>query len=532
MPLAAALGALALAALSLSPSLIPRTGAIQGIVTGLAAATGYGLGLLLAWIARQLTGRTGPSWGSARAWRVVLLAGGALLVLAAMLAVPAQNAVRDLMGTAHPSPVWYVQALVVAVVVLVLIVGSARLVRRMARGLTVLLSRHVPARASRALGAMAAAAVTLGVVWLVINVAYGLVDRAFQRVNSTIDTEVTQPSSRYVSAGPGSAVRWEDLGADGRAFIAGVPSLERLSEFRSEGLVDPIRVYAGVDSSPDAKVRADLAVRDLEAFGAFERSVLLVAASTGTGLVDQLAIEPVELMYGGNTAVVSTQYSHLPSWLSFLVDQDRAREAGRVLFDAVYSRWSALPEGSRPTLLVFGESLGAYGAESAFTGLTDMANKTDGAMLVGPPQQSPVHQTETAGRDPGSPQWQPVVDSGTTLRFGSLPTDLDTPGRTWPAPRLVYLQNASDPVVWWSPELLAGRPDWLAEPRGPDVSPHMRWWPILTFLQLSGDMMDSTSVPTGHGHVYGWHQAAAWARIAPPEGWTDADTDRLVGIYS
>ena len=31
-------------------------------------------------------------------------------------------------------------------------------------------------------------------------------------------------------------------------------------------------------------------------------------------------------------------------WLSFLVDEDRAREAGRVLFDAVFSRWSALPE--------------------------------------------------------------------------------------------------------------------------------------------------------------------------------------------
>ncbi len=244
--------------------------------------------------------------------------------------------------------------------------------------------------------------------------------------------------------------------------------------------------------------------------------MLLVVASTGTGLVDQLAIEPVELMYGGNTAVVSTQYSHLPSWLSFVVDQDRAREAGRVLFDAVHARWSALPQASRPTLLVFGESLGAFGAESAFTGVTEMVDKTDGVMLVGPPQQSPVHRAETAGRDPGSPQWQPVVDSGATLRFGSLPTDLDKPGGTWLAPRLAYLQNASDPVVWWSPELVLRRPDWLAEPRGPDVSPHMRWWPILTFLQLSGDMMDSTSVPTGHGHVYGSHQAAAWARIAPP----------------
>ena len=219
MPLAAALGALGLAALSLSPSLMPRAGMIQGVVTGLAAATGYGLGLLLAWIARQLTGRPGPSWGSSRTWRVVLLAGGALLVLAAVFAMGIQNDVRDLMGAAHPSPVWYAQALGVAVVVLVLIVGIARLVRRMARALTSVLSRHLPARASGALGAMAAAAVTLGVAALVISVAYGLVDLAFQRVNSTIDPQVAQPGSPYVSAGPGSAVRWEDLGSDGRAFI-------------------------------------------------------------------------------------------------------------------------------------------------------------------------------------------------------------------------------------------------------------------------------------------------------------------------
>lgn len=523
---------MALAALSLSPSLMPRTGVIQGFVSGLAAATGYGLGLLLAWAARQLTGRSGPNWGSTRAWRILLLGGGALLALAAVLGKAAQDDVRDLMGVAHPGPSWYVQAVVVAVLVLVLVVGIARLIHRLARAVARFLGNHIPPRASRALGAMAAAALALAVVdGLVLDLGYGLVDRAFQTINSTIDPDLAQPDGALVSAGPGSAVRWEDLGRDGRAFIAGVPSAERLDEFRPAGLTAPIRVYVGIDSSPDPAVRADLAVRDLETFGAFERSVLVIATSTGTGFVDPLAIEPIELMYGGDTAIVSTQYSHLPSWLSFLVDQDRARDAARTLFDSVYARWSVLPEDSRPTLLVFGESLGAFGAESAFTGVADMVNKTGGAMLVGPPQQSPVHQSVTAARDPGSPQWQPVVDAGSTLRFAALPTDLDKPTGPWRAPRVVYMQNGSDPVVWWSPGLLLGRPDWLEEPRAPDVSPRMRWWPILTFLQLSGDMMDSTSVPMGHGHVYGSHQAAAWARIAPPDGWSDTDTERLVAMY-
>ena len=42
---------------------------------------------------------------------------------------------------------------------------------------------------------------------------------------------------------------------------------------------------------------------------------------------------------------MTMEYSYLPSWLSYLVDQDRARDAGRELFDAVYARWSEL----RPT---------------------------------------------------------------------------------------------------------------------------------------------------------------------------------------
>ena len=46
-------------------------------------------------------------------------------------------------------------------------------------------------------------------------------------------------------------------------------------------------------------------------------------------------------------------------------------------------------------------------------------------------------------------------------------------------------------------------------------------------LKVGGDMMDSTSVPVGNGHVYGWHQIGTWARIAAPPGWTSQDTARL-----
>ena len=54
-----------------------------------------------------------------------------------------------------------------------------------------------------------------------------------------------------------------------------------------------------------------------------------MATSTGTGWIDSAAPKSLELMYGGNTAFVTTQYSYLPSWISFLLDRPRADAEGR-----------------------------------------------------------------------------------------------------------------------------------------------------------------------------------------------------------
>ena len=129
---------------------------------------------------------------------------------------------------------------------------------------------------------------------------------------------------------------------------------------------------------------------DLERAGGFDRANLLVATTTGSGWLDAGAIDSFEYLTGGDSAIVTIQYSYLPSWLSYLVDQKKAREAGRELFDAVYERWSQLPQDDRPELFVFGLSLGSFGGETAFSGEYDLANRTDGALLAGPPDRSPL----------------------------------------------------------------------------------------------------------------------------------------------
>jgi uncharacterized membrane protein len=303
-----------------------------------------------------------------------------------------------------------------------------------------------------------------------------------------------------------------------------------LEAFAGRPVKEPIRVYAGIASSPSIEQSAALAVRELERTDAASRAVLCVVTSTGTGWIDPFAAAALEYLAGGDTAIVSIQYSYLPSWITFLNQREAVARAGRSLFEHVYAYWSALSPAHRPRLLVYGESLGSYGSEAAFNGLGDVLARTSGALWMGPTNDNPLWRDLVANRDPGSIEVLPVYGAGRSVRFASTPQDLGWLGATWPAPRVVYLQNASDPVTWWSPSLLFERPDWLAEGRGYDVSPTMRWYPILTFLQVTADLVLAQRTRTSHGHYFHGATVAAWAAILEPPGWTQARAAELTDL--
>lgn len=313
-----------------------------------------------------------------------------------------------------------------------------------------------------------------------------------------------QPVSLTRSGASDSMVKWEALGRQGRAFVAGGAAPAELAALSDRPAAEPVRVYVGLRSAPSVRQRAALAVAELERTGAFQRRVLVILHPTGTGWVDPHAVDPLELMHGGDTAAVAVQYSYRPSWLVMISGKhDVANETARALFEAVHERWVRLPEMSRPRLLVFGESLGAFGSEQVFAGLDDAQRRTDGVLWVGPPGAAPLWQQLTAQREPASPIWQPVHNGATQVRFGADAAALTAPPGPWPKPRIVYLQNSSDPIIWWSWDLLFDRPEWLTGPRGPDVSERMPYVPVVTFLQVTVDLTTSQSVPFGHGHSYG-----------------------------
>ena len=278
-------------------------------------------------------------------------------------------------------------------------------------------------------------------------------------------------TSPQVSGSSASLVAWQSLGQKGRDFVATAPSREELGLFAGTPAADPIRVYVGLDSAGSVDERAQLAVREMERTGAFDRAVVAVIITTGTGWVDEDVAESLEFMYAGDTALVTMQYSYLPSWLSFMVDKSKATEAASALIGAVHAEWAAMPADSRPKLVLFGESLGSYGTETTFGDLESMAAGADGTLLVGPPFANPIWRQLVDGRDEGTPVWHPVYDDGETVLFVQNASELRSPTGQQEVPRVMYLQNSSDPVVWWNPQLVYQAPEWLDEPRGPTCRP-------------------------------------------------------------
>ena len=519
--------------LSLTPSLLPRGPLFQALVSGGAGAIGYGLGVFGVWLVRFM--RSGdaspkaPRW----AWLTLVLVGIVGQTLMVVYFHIWQDEVRDLMGVPRLGFWDHPLTAVLSVVVLFVLVEIGQLVGMLTRFLVRQLERFAPPRVSAVIVVVVLLAFSVALLnGVVVRFAMDKINATFSAVNDEDSPDFSAPTSRLQSGGPGSLVSWESLGHQGRMFTSSASSVQRLSDFNGAPAMEPVRAYAGLQSADDIKATAALAARELERAGGLDRAVVAVATTTGTGWINEAEASALEYMYNGNTAIVSMQYSFLPSWLSFLVDKENARQAGQALFEAVDELVRQRPEGRRPKLVVFGESLGSFGGEAPFLALNNLVARTDGALFSGPTFQNTIWTNLTRNRDAGSPMWLPIYDNGENVRFSARAEDLSRPDAPWGHPRAVYLQHASDPIAWWNTDLLFREPDWLKEPHGYDLSGRMQWIPIVTFLQVSADMAVAVNVPDGHGHVYVKDVADAWAAILQPPGWTPEKTEKLRPMLS
>jgi uncharacterized membrane protein len=525
--------------LSLTPSLLPRDWLFAGLIGGLNAAIGYAIGVVIGKAFRHFVLRRRHWWPPTKAVLQRLKAVTVALSIAAsvLVLIPAaawQRQVSALMGIEGPATPGYLRTLVLALVVGGSCVGVSRVVLDAIKLLARVIIRRWHMHHEVALSIGTAIVVVL-LITLINGVLYrGFLagaSRVFQPQNSTTRAGVHQPTEPERSGSPTSLAAWDTLGYEGRNFVATGPDLDALVRVNGRPAKEPIRVYAGLQTADTDAARMDVIVRELERTGAFDRKLLVIIPTTGTGWVNPIAARAIETMYNGDTALVGVQYSYLPSWISFLGDRQKAIESGRLLIGTIHDRWLKLPSDGRPKLVLYGESLGSYGGQGAFPWLPDIARMDFSAVLwVGPPHESSLWSGLVQRRDPGTPEVQPRYDNGRTVRF-SQATDADDIAKIadppWEGTRVLFLQHASDPIIWWSPNLLFSRPDWLIEPPGADRTASMRWYPIVSFWQVSADMTNAAGVPGGHGHNYGNSVLDGWAAVVPPGGWTDRDTERV-----
>jgi uncharacterized membrane protein len=526
------LGTLFFAA-SLTPTLLPRSFLTQGVVSGFSLAAGYGVGVFGRWLWAYME----LPQPKGRLLRIAKLAAATGCVVVAVIflwqAAGWQNSIRELMAlepveTAHP-----LEVALIAFAVFAIVMALARFFRLTLRFVAGRVNRFLPRRVSDVIGVIAAVAlfwsVTSGVLF---RVALRVADASYQEVDKLIEPETAPPTDPLKTGSSASLLKWDELGRQGRRFISRGPTAEGISAFSGRAALEPIRVYVGLRSADTSEFRARLALEELKRVGGFERPVLIVVTPTGTGWVDPAALDSVEYLHDGAVASVALQYSYLASWLTTLTEPGYGADSARALFKEIYGYWTTLPRNSRPRLYLYGLSLGAANSQESTDLMEVIGDPFDGALWSGPPYSSRLWRSFTDGRNPGSPAWLPRFRDGSFVRFmnqdGAAGGLASAPYAAWGPMRTVYLQYASDPVTFFEYRSLYREPDWMLPPRGPDVSPQLRWYPLVTFLQLIPDLLLANSAPIGYGHVFApAHYLDAWIEVTDARDRSPEEITRL-----
>ena len=415
-----------------TPSMIPRPGVLQGVEAGIAFALLYGVGTgasaLWSWLEAPVLDKR-----YSRAFlRMAILLCLALVGYGLVRETDWQNAIRRAMGMPAVSPGLPVLIAIVGVPVALFLIGLARLFNALARLISSRLAKLVPRRIALLVGFGAAAALfwTIG-NGLLLRMALHELDSSYRHIDALLPAELSAPEDPFKSGSSGSLVSWAGLGAQGRARVVAVPSKSDIVSLTTAAAMEPLRVYVGLNSAETVEQRAELALAELKRVGAFDRAVMVIATPTGTGWVDPAGMAPLEILFRGDVASVSVQYSYLPSWLSLLVEPDTGADTARAVFRVVYGYWRTLPKERRPRLYLFGLSLGARNSDLSADLFDVIADPYQGALWVGPPWDSETWRRVTAMRAAGSPVWLPRVRDESLFHFMTQRDELNGNATRW-----------------------------------------------------------------------------------------------------
>ena len=333
-----------------------------------------------------------------------------------------------------------------------------------------------------------------------LEYVYHLAEISGDAVEAAYDSA---PTSEYVSAGPRSEVPDDSIGREGRRFVNMALTTDEIEAVMGGTAKPPIRAFVGLETRPTTSGRADMAMRELEALGAFERSHIVFMSPTGTGYLNYVTAESVEYLTRGDVALVAMQYSLRPSPLS-LDRVDIGIDQNNSFLHALKWRLASIPEDQRPTLHIFGESLGAQTSEDVFAEEGTLGLHRAGierGLFLGTPAATMFRQKWLSDPEAMDPDGE-IVEVNDYKEFLALPAEVKARARYF------FLTHHNDAMPkFWFP-LAVQAPTWMgpAETRERGVPKEAAWRPYTTFLITLIDVKNATNVIPGqfvaNGHDY------------------------------
>lgn len=343
--------------------------------------------------------------------------------------------------------------------------------------------------------------------------AYSLVKHRVEDRGDVIEPAYAKPSlNPHVSTGTRSTVKFDQIGKEGRRFVLMTLSAQEITAVMDEPATDPVRVIGPYDAQVSANDRAAACLREMEAVGAFDRSLICIGSPTGVGYVSYTFAESLEYLTRGDCAIVVPEYALVPSFLALFDTHDGAILQHRVL-ELTRDRIASMPAERRPRLVQFGESLGAQVA-----------------MDVASPHGS--SEFDRLGLDAGlylgvpfrSKSWNEWRRAKRQFDPGGSMVALSEPGHVAllsaqerAAARHFMIIHYDDPVNKFSYRLAVRAPWWMGAPttRPPKVPRETIWRPIITFALTLIDLKNGMNFKPGEfhrrGHDYRIESRAATA---------------------
>ena len=373
-----------------------------------------------------------------------------------------------------------------------------------ARGLERLLSKAIH-RDAGAAGGFLAHATILGALGAAGLYTLKRVTDRLERGDDVIEPAYPKPpDSPFVSAGPRSDMPFDTIGKEGRRFVTMALTSSQISAVMGEPAVEPVRVVAGYESAEDIRERAALGLKDLEACGGFERSLICVASPTGVGYVNYTIIEALEYLTRGNCATIVPQYALVPSALAMPKTLDGIMLT-RAVLEGIRDRLEQIPEERRPRVVLMGESLGANVAldvstvPGPFVGVPALEHLgVSGGAYFGVPFRSEFWKRWRENPEAMDPDHEVVLVSEPS-EARQLP-----PGEMC---QLLVVHH-DDPVNKYAYTMVIEPPWWMGPPatRPAMVPRETRFRPVTTFVISTIDLINGMNSKPGtfvrRGHDY------------------------------